>query len=609
MQIKAAEAISELSTFGLGETALSLFHSEGDTRVYQRKVAGTPFGELTSTGAMALSMDALGYALYNSTSNDHRTFLGLHYATDYLEGAVLNKSMSRTHDDPFLWLGAKYKKTYLPNTTMFEPRDTTYLEYSASSVDVHGRRRVVFIQDSKVFPTFPPVPEVVRMEFTLMHLFTEVSDGRVEFVTRYVLGSLGKGVPTFLAKKMLLRNLILDPHLPQLVQKRRLLDNSIINSHGGITPVVPTIRGTDLIEIVEHTTPPHRDYMQQHEHPLQHHQYGGTGPPPRSKQVSSYSNSTNSSSYRRDAGPTAATTEAMDGWMDGEGAPSDAPSTIEAMEMLQHMQTSLEDQKMLLHLMRMRLANRTDQYDASSHFSLRYTSLPKSESARHLGFDWITKHLFYNLQREVDHCHFPSTHDPYLSVRAEPIDDTHVISHASQRVEPVAFHIAVQCMRKMVLQFPGSIEELDPTTPDMTYLRYRAAVGHNEYFENTLMREFHEDDRYTIVVLIISEDDKYPTSGLRRNWTQWVQVEPVDATHSVIRQGTTWFGLRDATRSLAIEDSTTFGPHFAACKDDDHKLAAYALLLQGSMALVAEDENAEFRRLAIEFQSASVTPH
>ncbi|RHY75041.1 hypothetical protein DYB30_013103, partial [Aphanomyces astaci] len=405
---------------------------------------------------------------------------------------------------------------------MFEPRDTTYLEYSASSVDVHGRRRVVFIQDSKVFPTFPPVPEVVRMEFTLMHLFTEVSEGRVEFVTRYVLGSLGKGVPTFLAKKMLLRNLILDPHLPQLVQKRRLLDNSIINSHGGITPVVPTIRGTDLIEIVEHTTPPHRDYVQQHEHPLQHHQYGGTGPPPRSKQVSSYSNSTNSSSYRRDAGPTAATTEAMDGWMDGEGAPSDAPSTIEAMEMLQHMQTSLEDQKMLLHLMRMRLANRTDQYDASSkqHFSLRYTSLPKSESARHLGFDWITKHLFYNLPREVDHCHFPSTHDPYLSVRAEPIDDTHVISHASQRVEPVAFHIAVQCMRKMVLQFPGSIEELDPTTPDMTYLRYRAAVGRNEYFENTLMREFQEVDRYTIVVLIISEDDKYPTSGLRRNWTQ-----------------------------------------------------------------------------------------
>ncbi|ETV76158.1 hypothetical protein H257_09684 [Aphanomyces astaci] len=243
------------------------------------------------------------------------------------------------------------------------------------------------------------------------------------------------------------------------------------------------------------------------------------------------------------------------------------------------------------------------------HFSLRYTSLPKSESARHLGFDWITKHLFYNLQREVDHCHFPSTHDPYLSVRAEPIDDTHVISHASQRVEPVAFHIAVQCMRKMVLQYPGSIEELDPTTPDMTYLRYRAAVGHNEYFENTLMREFQEDDRYTIVVLIISEDDKYPTSGLRRNWTQWVQVEPVDATHSVIRQGTTWFGLRDATRSLTIEDSTTFGPQIAACKDEDHKLAAYALLLQGSMALVAEDENAEFRRLAIEFQSASVTPH
>ncbi|ETV95327.1 hypothetical protein H310_11224 [Aphanomyces invadans] len=243
------------------------------------------------------------------------------------------------------------------------------------------------------------------------------------------------------------------------------------------------------------------------------------------------------------------------------------------------------------------------------HFSLRYTSLPKSESARHLGFDWITKHLFHNLQHAVDHCHFPATHDPYFSVMAEPLDDTHVISHAAQRVEPVPYHVAVQCMRTMILQFPGSIEELDPTMPDMTYLRYKAAVGPNEYFENTLMREFHELDRYTIVVHIISEDDKHPVTGVRRNWTQWVRVEPVGDTHAVIRQGMTWFGLRTQDRYLALEESTTFGPRLAQWNDIDQKLNAYARFLEERVKHELFEERAEFHRLAREIQGRGIDPH
>ncbi|RHY24926.1 hypothetical protein DYB32_008620 [Aphanomyces invadans] len=236
MQAKAKQAVRELTRFGAGDEELSLFHSDGNTRVYQRMVEGAGFGELTATGTVALSMDALAYALYNASSNDHRTFLALHYGADYLEGKIVNKSLTRTKD-PFLWLGAKYKKMYLPGTTLFEPRDATYLEYSATFMDLDGQRHVLLLQCSKDFAAFPAVPEVVRFTFTLMHMFTEVEPGRLEFVSRYYLGDVGK-VPNYLVKKMLLHELLLDPHLPQLVQKRRLLDNSLINTNGSAMPIV-----------------------------------------------------------------------------------------------------------------------------------------------------------------------------------------------------------------------------------------------------------------------------------------------------------------------------------------------------------------------------------
>ncbi|CAK4360086.1 unnamed protein product [Aphanomyces euteiches] len=222
---KAFEAVQTLSAFGSGNTSLEHYHSEGDCQVYHRKAAGAPFGELTSTVAVHVSFDDAHYALYNRHSKDHRTFLALHHGEDYLEGTVLNTTLTRSPDDLFQWFGVKYMKVYMPGTTMFEPRDATYFEYSMSTTDARGRRIAIFIRETHAFPTVPPYPEVSRIRFTSAQLVTEVGLERVEVVHRLCLQDVGK-IPGFVVKKLILQILLLGATLPSLLQKRRLLDST-----------------------------------------------------------------------------------------------------------------------------------------------------------------------------------------------------------------------------------------------------------------------------------------------------------------------------------------------------------------------------------------------
>ncbi|KAF0714267.1 Aste57867_3982 [Aphanomyces stellatus] len=230
IQANAMAGVQQLSDFGRGDTSLSLFHGEGDTRVYQRKVPGSTYGELTSCGPLPCSLDEVHYALYNASSKHHRTFLALHYGDDYLEGSVLNTTYRASDDDPFLFFGVKYLKMYMPGTTMFEPRDAIYIEFSASSTDAHGRRVVFILKETHLFHEAPPYAEVVRFNFHSMQLFTEIGPDHLEVVTRVTLDSMGK-IPTFLSKKYVLRELLLGTQLPQLLQKRRLVDSSPTNGH------------------------------------------------------------------------------------------------------------------------------------------------------------------------------------------------------------------------------------------------------------------------------------------------------------------------------------------------------------------------------------------
>ncbi|KAF0714268.1 Aste57867_3983 [Aphanomyces stellatus] len=232
------------------------------------------------------------------------------------------------------------------------------------------------------------------------------------------------------------------------------------------------------------------------------------------------------------------------------------------------------------------------------HTCWRYTSLPKSDAARLMGFDWITQHLYHNIDRFVDQCRFPSHFERHFSIHAEFVDDTHLVDQCAQRVEPVSLDVAASILHNTIFQYPGHDKVLETPGADMHYVRYKAAVGQDFFFENTLMREFRDAKRYIIVVHVISDDDKHPNVGVRRDWTQWYMAEAVDATHTVIREGMRWYGLRTAKRCLSIEESTAkYGPLLASLPTEEAKLAKYEAYLQSNMQIEFEKDCGDFRNL------------
>ncbi|EQC38851.1 hypothetical protein SDRG_03809 [Saprolegnia diclina VS20] len=190
----------------------------------------------------------------------------------------------------------------------------------------------------------------------------------------------------------------------------------------------------------------------------------------------------------------------------------------------------------------------------------RQTSLPMRDASRHLGFDWITRQLYFNMPRFLDESKLPVSLEPYFSVDIAPIDDTYLLTSYHQRVEDVTLHEMRAYLLSSVLHMPGYDLTLDETDHDMVYRRYQVPYcsGQAHYYENTLMREFVEENRVTMVVQTVSEDEKYPNQDVRRDWLQWVVAERVSPTQTVIKLGTVATGMRNSSGFLPIETSSTF---------------------------------------------------
>ncbi|KDO29644.1 hypothetical protein SPRG_05596 [Saprolegnia parasitica CBS 223.65] len=190
----------------------------------------------------------------------------------------------------------------------------------------------------------------------------------------------------------------------------------------------------------------------------------------------------------------------------------------------------------------------------------RQTSLPMRDASRHLGFDWITRQLFYNMPRFLDESKLPVSLEPYFSVDIAPVDDTYLMTSYHQRVEDVTLQEMRAYLLSSVLHMPGYDLTLDETDHDMVYRRYQVPYcsGQAHYYENTLMREFVEENRVTMVVQTVSEDEKYPNQDVRRDWLQWVVAERVSPTQTVMKLGTVATGVRDGNGFLPVETTSTF---------------------------------------------------
>ncbi|KAH9128518.1 hypothetical protein AeMF1_001331 [Aphanomyces euteiches] len=276
--------------------------------------------------------------------------------------------------------------------------------------------------------------------------------------------------------------------------------------------------------------------------------------------------------------------------------------TAESVDMNRMLRGELYQVESLAHALSRwveKMTNNPVLHSPNDHpFTLQYTSLPETESVRRHGFDWITKHLFHNIDRAMRQVHFPSNLSEYLNIDAAFTPDTHVITTVNQRVEPVSLDVAAGCLKHQVFNYPGSVEVLDTLDEGMQYLRFKASAADHTFYENTLFREFRQRNRYVIIVHIISEDDKHPQQGARRNWTQWIVADVVDENHTLIRECLAWYGLRTPNKYLPVEESTSFGPKLISYPDEETKLSIYRRLLESVQYPSIREDWQQFRELA-----------
>ncbi|OQR96254.1 hypothetical protein ACHHYP_16578 [Achlya hypogyna] len=199
---------------------------------YQRTTGNSPFEEFFIVGSCDTTLDELAYGLYTPTTHAHRIVLSLLYKYDFLDGAILQTDQSKTDDDPFRWFGVKYARVHLPLPvhTVFQPRDTVYVEQSGTRLDSTGQRTLFQVRHTIDIKSFPPFPHVVRFQYQLAFLFTELANGTVQFTIVGHLDPMGN-MPAWIYNKRTSQKYYENVTIfSELAQMRRLMESPRVRS-------------------------------------------------------------------------------------------------------------------------------------------------------------------------------------------------------------------------------------------------------------------------------------------------------------------------------------------------------------------------------------------
>ncbi|KAF0726897.1 hypothetical protein AaE_009559 [Aphanomyces astaci] len=147
----------------------------------------------------------------------------------------------------------------------------------------------------------------------------------------------------------------------------------------------------------------------------------------------------------------------------------------------------------------------------------RNSTLVAHESSRLLGFDWIAKQLYHNIDMMIQHCGLPASLAECSDVRIYPLENqnSYHMSKARQRIEDATLE-----------------ETMDSPDPNVRYFRNKSSYGstsQNAYSQNILMRQFVEANRYVVFAHSITEDEKFPVDRIQRNWTNCTTTTTQDS--------------------------------------------------------------------------------
>ncbi|EQC29178.1 hypothetical protein SDRG_13051 [Saprolegnia diclina VS20] len=188
--------------------------------------------------------------------------------------------------------------------------------------------------------------------------------------------------------------------------------------------------------------------------------------------------------------------------------------------------------------------------------SWRNSSLMAHESSRRLGFDWITKQLYHNIDAMIQHCGLPSTMAPCSEVHVFPLenDPSYHLVKARQRIEYATLDEVTQTLQRLYFQKPDGL--LDMPDPNIMYFRMKSPYGatqQNSYFQNILARQFFDENRYVVFTHSITDDEKYPLDRIQRNWTNWTIAERLGHDRVIIKQVSVANGLRMKDQYLPFD--------------------------------------------------------
>ncbi|KAF0688161.1 Aste57867_20194 [Aphanomyces stellatus] len=199
-----------------------------NTRVFKRKAKQyrrSAFCEVLSVSTCDLSLEDIAYTFYNSSSASHRSHLAMVHNDKFLDGEILNTTLTKCEEDPFQWFGVKYLKVNFQSSDVFGPRDAAYFEYSGTTADREGQKVLFVVRESCHLPEVPRVPSAVRFEFKEWFLFTQLHDGSVESVHYYHAEPKGN-YPPFLFNSQAVRIGQTSEDIPHHFRQKWLLEQA-----------------------------------------------------------------------------------------------------------------------------------------------------------------------------------------------------------------------------------------------------------------------------------------------------------------------------------------------------------------------------------------------
>ncbi|OQR85977.1 hypothetical protein ACHHYP_11116 [Achlya hypogyna] len=188
--------------------------------------------------------------------------------------------------------------------------------------------------------------------------------------------------------------------------------------------------------------------------------------------------------------------------------------------------------------------------------SWRNSSLMAHESSRRLGFDWITKQLYHNIDAVIQHCGLPSNLQPCSEVHVFPLENepSYHLVKARQRIEHGTLEEVTQTLQRLYFQRPEGL--LDQPDANIMYFRMKSPYGatqQNSYYQNILARQFFDENRYVVFTHSITDDEKYPLDRIQRNWTNWTIAERLGPDKVIIKQVSVANGLRMQNQYLPFD--------------------------------------------------------